>query len=115
MCILALIWLIEVFITMYRHKSKGIPLNATIIDYRIAQNNYFPIFEFEYNGETLTVDSYYSSKTNTEKGTTDTIYYIPGNKKGVFRERDLKPKPWMIIGGILALFYVIFDFAVLSK
>lgn len=114
-CILFTIWIIEVILTQRRYKTKGVQLTGKIVGYKGSQGNIFPVFQFEYEGEQLTVDSYHSDKVQEEVGTTDTIYYLPGNTKGVFRERDIKPKPWMIVCTIIAVVCVILDFAAVHK
>lgn len=114
-CILALIWIFTVIFTQLKYKKKGIKLQGKIVNYVENSGNCFPVFQFEYNGQYITVDSYHSTKKANELGQTDTIYYIPGNQKGVFRERDLTPKPWMIVMTVVAIAYIILDFAVLKR
>lgn len=114
-CILAFIWIIGVIRTQHKYKTKGVQLTGKIVGYTKSQGNIFPVFQFEYEGEQITVDSYHSAKVQEEVGTTDTIYYLPGNTKGVFRERDIKPKLWMIVCSIAAVVYVVLDFAAVHK
>lgn len=114
-CVLGIIWAVEVYCTKLKYKTKGVKLTGKIIEYRLTQSNYFPVFQFEYEGEQLTVDSYQADKAHNEIGTTDTIYYIPGNTKGVFRERDLKPSFLMIATCIAGIAYIILDFTVFHK
>lgn len=114
-CLLALIWLFTVILTQLKYKRKGERLQGKIVNYVQNSGNFFPVFQFEYNGQYLTVDSYNASKNADELGQTDTIYYIPGNQKGVFRERDLSPKPWMIIMIIVSIVYIVLDFAVINR
>ena len=109
-CATFIIWCINVFLTQMKYKKKGVSLTGTVVDYVVQSSNYFPVFEFEYEGQKMKVDSYQADKTNNGIGTTDTIYYLPGNTKGVFRERDLKPKLWMIAGIVLCLGVIIIDF-----
>ena len=113
-CILALIWIFTVIFTQLKYKKKGIKLQGKIVNYVENSGNCFPVFQFEYNGQYITVDSYHSTKKANELGQTDTIYYIPGNQKGVFRERDLAPKPWMIVMTVVAIAYIILDFIVFN-
>ncbi len=114
-CILALIWIFTVIFTQLKYKKKGIKLQGKIVNYVENSGNCFPVFQFEYNGQYITVDSYHSTKKANELGQTDTIYYIPGNQKGVFRERDLAPKPWMIVMTVVAIAYIILDFIVFNR
>lgn len=114
-CILALIWIFTVIFTQLKYKKKGIKLQGKIVNYVENSGNCFPVFQFEYNGQYITVDSYHSTKKANELGQTDTIYYIPGNQKGVFRERDLAPKPWMIVMTVVAITYIILDFIVFNR
>ena len=114
-CILALIWIFTVIFTQLKYKKKGIKLQGKIVNYVENSGNCFPVFQFEYNGQYITVDSYHSTKKANELGRTDTIYYIPGNQKGVFRERDLAPKPWMIVMTVVAIAYIILDFIVFNR
>ncbi len=114
-CLLALIWLAAVIKEKLKYKKHGIPLTGTVVENKTVTGNLFPVFEFEYEGETLRVDSYEGTKSGAVIGAKDTVYYIPGNTKGVFREDDLKPKPWMFIGGILAAAYIVMDLVVLHK
>ena len=109
-CAIFIIWVINFFLTQIRYKKKGVALLGTVVDYVVQSSNYFPVFEFEYEGQKMKVDSYHSDKSNNGIGTTDTIYYMPGNNKGVFRERDLKPKLWMIAGVLLCIAVIIIDF-----
>ena len=114
-CILAMLWIFSVMSTQFKYKKKGVKLQGKIVNYVGNPGNCFPVFQFEYNGQHLTVDSYNASKNASELGQTETIYYLPGNQKGVFRERDLAPKPWMIVMLIVAIVYIFLDFAVLHK
>ncbi len=114
-CILAMLWIFSVMSTQFKYKKKGVKLQGKIVNYVGNPGNCFPVFQFEYNGQHLTVDSYNASKNANELGQTETIYYLPGNQKGVFRERDLAPKPWMIVMLIVAIVYIFLDFAVLHK
>lgn len=114
-CVLGIIWVAEVFCTKLKYKTKGVKLTGKIVEYKLTQSNYFPVFQFEYEGELLTVDSYQAAKVQSELGTTDTIYYIPGKTKGVFRECDLKPSLSMTATCIAAIAYIILDFTVFHK
>ncbi|MBR6580262.1 MAG: hypothetical protein IKK66_03095 [Ruminococcus sp.] len=114
-CLLALIWIFTVIRTQLKYKKKGERLQGKIVNYVQNSGNFFPVFQFEYNGQHLTVDSYNASKNANELGQTDTIYYIPGNQKGVFRERDLTPKLWMIVMTVVAIAYIILDFIVFNR
>lgn len=114
-CILALIWIFSVMSTQFKYKKKGLRLQGKIVNYVDNSGNCFPVFQFEYNGQYLTVDSYHSTKKANELGQTDTIYYLPGNQKGVFRERDLAPKPWMLVMIIVSIVYIILDFTVINR
>lgn len=114
-CILALIWIFSVMSTQFKYKKKGLRLQGKIVNYVNNSGNCFPVFQFEYNGQYLTVDSYHSTKKANELGQTDTIYYLPGNQKGVFRERDLAPKPWMLVMIIVSIVYIILDFTVINR
>lgn len=114
-CILVIIWVIGVIRTQRKYKTKGVQLIGEIVEYKGSQGNIFPVFQFEYEGEKLTVDSYHADKVQEGVGSTDTIYYLPGNTKGVFRERDIKPKPWMIVIIVVAIAYIILDFTVFHK
>jgi hypothetical protein len=115
MCILGLIWLAEVIATKLRYKKKGTALTGRVVANKTVTGNLFPVYEFYFEGETLQVDSYEAVKDGVSVGTEETIYYVPGNKKGVFREEDLKLKPWMLIVSVLAAAYIIVDFAVIHK
>ena len=115
MCILGLIWLAEVITTKLRYKKKGTALTGRVVANKTVTGNLFPVYEFYFEGETLQVDSYEAVKDGVSVGTEETIYYVPGNKKGVFREEDLKLKPWMLIVSVLAAAYIIVDFAVIHK
>lgn len=114
-CTLIVIWIIGVIRTQHKYKTKGVQLIGEIVGYKRSQGNIFPVFQFEYEGEQLTVDSYHADKVQEEAGSTDTIYYLPGNTKGVFRERDIKPKLWMIVIIVVAIAYIIMDLTVFHK
>ncbi len=114
-CILGVIWVIKVILTQRKYKTKGVQLIGKIVDYKMSQSNFFPVFQFEYEGKQLFVDSYHSDKVQEKIGTTDTIYYLPNNKKGVFRERDLKPDIKLIACVAAAIVYIILDFTVFHK
>ena len=96
-CVLGLIWLGKVIFTQMQYKSKGARLEGTVVGHVNESGNYFPVYEFQYNGETLRVDSYNGDKNPV--GGTETIYYLPGNQKGVFAERNIGIKPWQILCG----------------
>ncbi|MBO4876423.1 MAG: hypothetical protein J5501_00250 [Ruminococcus sp.] len=114
-CVLFILWVIIYLRTMLKYKKNGVALTGKVVDYKIQSSNYFPVFEFDYEGQTLRVDSYEADKNNNGIGTVDTIYYLPGNTKGVFRERNLKMKLWMILGSLLCIAYIIMDFTVFHK
>jgi len=113
--ILGIIWIAEVIITKLKYKKQGAALTGVVIANKTVTGNLFPVYEFYFEGETLQIDSYEAVKGGVPVGTEETIYYVPGNKKGVFREEDLKPKPWMFIVSVLAVAYIIVDFAVIHK
>lgn len=114
-CILAMIWIFSVMSTQFKYKKKGARLQGKIVNYVGNSGNCFPVFQFEYNGQHLTVDSYHSTKKSNELGQTEIIYYLPGKQKGFFRERDIAPKPWMIVMIIVSIVYIILDFTILDK
>lgn len=113
--VLALLWLATVVMTKLKYKKNGIALTGTVVANKTVTSNQFPVFEFVYEGETLRIDSYEGTKTGLQIGTEETIYYIPGNKKGVFREDDLRLKPWMLLISVAAVAYIIADFTVIHK
>lgn len=115
MFILCLIWLAEVVISKMRYKKKGIAVNGKVIANKTFTGNFFPVYEFDFEGEMLQIDSYEAVKGGIPVGTEETVYYMPGNKKGVFREPDLRLKPWMLIVSVAAVAYIILDFAVIHK
>lgn len=115
MFILCLIWLAEVVISKMRYKKKGIAVNGKVIANKTVTGNFFPVYEFDFEGEMLQIDSYEAVKGGIPVGTEETVYYMPGNKKGVFREPDLKLKPWMLIVSVAAVAYIILDFTVIHK
>lgn len=114
-CILGLIWIAEVVLTQFRYKNKGVLLEGTIIAHKNQNGYVFPVYEFEYMGEKLHVDSYNSTKNPATIGQTEMIYYFPGNTKGVFSEKHIGVKPWQIICFVAALAYIILDFTILHK
>ena len=113
--ILGIIWIAEVIITKLKYKKQGAALTGVVIANKTVTGNLFPVYEFYFEGDTLQIDSYEAVKGGVPVGTEETIYYVPGNKKGVFREEDLKLKPWMFIVSVLAVAYIIVDFAVIHK
>ena len=112
---LALLWMAKVVMTKQKYKKKGVALTGTVVANRTVTSSQFPVFEFCYEGETLRIDSYEGSKTGLQVGTEETIYYMPGNKDGVFREADLKIKPWMLLVSVFAVIYIVADFTMLHK
>ncbi|MBQ4464454.1 MAG: hypothetical protein II916_00615 [Oscillospiraceae bacterium] len=98
-CVLGLIWLGNLFLTQLRYKKQGARLEGTVVGHVNQSGNYFPVYEFNYNGETLRVDSYNGDKNPMIEGETEIIYYLPGNQKGVFAERNMGVKPWQILCG----------------
>ena len=115
LCIAVCIWVLNLWRVQRNYRKNAVPLQAKIIDYKLAQNNYFPIFEFEYMGQTMTVDSYSADKNLNEKGMLYTVYYLPGNQNGVFREKDFGVKAWHIAAIVAAVVYVVIDFGFLHK
>ena len=106
-CVLALIWLGEVIFAQFKYKKKAVRLEGKVVGHQNQNGNFFPIYEFEYNGENLRVDSYNGTKEPMQEGETETIYYLPGNQKGVFAERNIGIKPWQIVCGGSFLLYII--------
>ena len=74
-CILAMIWIFSVMSTQFKYKKKGARLQGKIVNYVGNSGNCFPVFQFEYNGQHLTVDSYHSTKKSNELGQTEIVIY----------------------------------------
>lgn len=109
-CLLGIIWLAWVILVQLRFKSKGVVVTAKIVGNKNQNGYYFPVFEFDYNGEKLTVDGHIAEKTPFEEGSETDIFYLPGNKKGVMRISDVKPKLWQIGALCACALYVLIDF-----
>ncbi len=108
--LLGIIWVGKVIYTQLKYKKNGVPIEALVIDHKVESGNYFPVYQFDYEGQTLTVDGYNGTKSNADLGQKVTIYYLPGNAKGVFRESDLRIKAWEIALIVVALAYIVLDF-----
>ena len=104
---LCLIWLGNLILTQLRYKKKGVYVEGTIVGYVNQSGNAFPVFEFEYNGEKLRVDSYNAEKNPLPEGEREMIYYLPGNNKGVFTEKNVGIKLWQILGGLACLVLIV--------
>lgn len=107
--ILCLLWLGKLILTQLRYKTQGVRLDATVVGHVNQSGNYFPVYEFMYNGETMRVDSYNGEKNPLQEGKSEPVYYLPGNQKGVFSERNVGIRLWQIAGGLGALALVIAD------
>ena len=108
--LLGIIWVGKVIYTQLKYKKNGVPIEALVIDHKVESGNYFPVYQFDYEGQTLTIDGYNGTKSNADLGQKVTIYYLPGNAKGVFRESDLGIKAWEIALIVVALAYIVLDF-----
>jgi hypothetical protein len=97
------LWVGNLILTQIRYKTKGARLDGKVVGHVNQSGNYFPVYEFVYNGETLRVDSYNGEKNPMLEGEVETIYYLPGNMKGVFAERNTKIKLWQIGLGVACL------------
>ncbi len=94
--ILAIVFICKVIYTQFKFKKKGKQIDAEIIGYNNGSNNPFAVYKFTYEGEELKIDAHFADKKPAPVGTVEKIYYIPGNKQGVMRERDLSIKLWQI-------------------
>lgn len=94
--VLIFLWVGNVVLTQIRYKTKGVRLDGKVVGHVNQSGNYFPVYEFQHNGETLRVDSYNGEKNPMLEGEVEPIYYLPGNQKGVFAERNTKIKLWQI-------------------
>lgn len=112
-CIAGLIWLTEVIFTQIRYKKRGVVLQGEIIGERVVNHMYFPVYKFDHRGEEIMIDSYQGGKDPHTVGQVDTIYYLEGNSKGVFREHDAEIQLWEIACFIGVVVFGLMDFGIL--
>lgn len=108
-CIFGLIWLGGLILTQIKYKKNGVRLDGKVVGHVNQTSNYFPVYEFVYNGETLRVDSYNGEKNPMIEGEVEPIYYLPGNQKGVFAERNIGIKAWQIFLAVACVIYIVLD------
>lgn len=113
--LLAAVWVGYLILTQLKYKTKGVRLDGKVVGHVNQSGNYFPVYEFDYNGETLRVDSYNGDKNPMLEGEFEPIYYLPGNTKGVFAERNIKIKLWQIGLGVGGLVLGILKFVLYFK
>ena len=106
---MGVLWVCEVICTQLKFKKKGIMLDGEIVGYNGQKGNYFAIHSFRYEGEDLKLESHFGDKSPAPVGSVEKIYYLPGNKKGIMRENDVKIKSWQILVIIACIAYVVAD------
>ena len=88
---------------MSRKKGEHIP--ARLVGFSDERGTHYPLFNFQYNGEDLTISGGFSvDKPDTYKyqiGDTVNIIYVPGNNKYVDIEGSFADFLWGV-GSILA-------------
>lgn len=110
-CILGIIWLITVISSQIKFKRKGTLVNAKVVGNKQRSGYYFPVFEFYFEGKTERIDGHMGENQPLEEGSEISVYYLPGNSKGVMREKDVKIKLWQIIALCACAAYAILDFS----
>ena len=110
-CVLGIIWLIVVIGTQIKFKRRGTLVNAKVVGNKQRSGYFFPVFEFYFEGKTERIDGHMGESNPFEEGSEMSVYYLPGNSKGVMREKDVKIKLWQIVALLACAAYAILDFS----
>lgn len=66
-------------------------INGRVVGNCIEGRRFYPLYEFEYNGEKMVLPARNSLKKQLEIGTTETVYYLPNGDGKIVRQKDLDP------------------------